>query len=201
MDKTVVTAIEYDELGRPRTPHIPPLFTHDGRRLPSMAFDKAYKHLGVMRRLDCKCSTGDAKLWASWRGYMAQLRQFKELRSGEFIEASNIITRGLGGSWGAAAYLPFRICERMEASWRQVYNGLYHRARGTPRLTLYGGSAGRKPKIHMFEVTSAALWRTASRLLSGTEDTEARAMIRSILALACYRWGCREDPANWDAVY
>ena len=132
----------------------------------------------------------------SWKGYMAQLRLFN-LRVGEFIEASNVLTRGLGGCWGAAGFLTFAECDKLEGSWRHVFNQKYSRVRGTPRFELYG-SRRTCSKVHLFEVTTAALWRTATRALGERLHSDLCHVSHCALALAMYTWGCRTNPSRWN---
>ena len=223
-DKTTVQGVVYDADGTPHNAFIRPLWTHDGRRVQQLDFTKSYKHLGQPRRADARWVDAVARIQVSWRRYVADMRRFR-LRRADFVEASNIVTRGLAGAWGAAGgYMSFDQCEVLEAAWRGVYNGKYSRCASTPRLTLYAPCSTapvghgdnhssdprreaeeralhvpRHTKLHFFVDQMRAIWTTAERAMRQREDTSLRAAVRADFALALYEWGCRTDPAAWSA--
>ena len=152
--------------------------------------------MGRLRYVHGTVKGEDERMIRAWQGYIAQMRSF-DLRPGEFMELGNILTRGLGGSWGASGFMPWKPCEQLEARFWAVYNLKFQRVWNTPRLSLYGMSKGR-PKVHFFEVGAQALWRTATRAMAAAERCELRDTVRAAFAEALHSWGCRVDPAKWD---
>ena len=105
-----------------RTRHIYRFSEHtDGRQVGRATMHDDYPHMGRLRRVHGVVRGEDARMLQTWKGFVAQLKTFR-LWPGEFMETANILTRGLGGSWGASSYSSRKSCEVLEARFRAVYN-------------------------------------------------------------------------------
>ena len=175
-----------------------------------MPFNKAYKHLGNLRR----AGGGDAAAWEGeptlglkgLRGkFAAALERLRKVRKGsmskaEFCMVSDALLGGLAGFHLQTLYLPYEMLDKVEAQWRQIYNAKYGRDRSQPVVELYEpGVEGHRP--HIWAVGLAAVVACMERAMSDVHDTEARAAAQSAVARALVSWGCRQDPNWWDAVH
>jgi ribonuclease HI len=199
-DKTVLTGMRFGDNGCVMAVEDPVLTTGDGRVVPVRPPSYAYKHLGQWRRADASDITARKKLRASMGQAVRRVKQMpRSVTRYQALIVSDALVGGLACFYLAGMYITMGEAEKMEASWRAVFNNRTRRARDTPRATLYADTwtAGRTRR-HMYAHGLAAVYTAVASALADSEDLEHRAAARAGLDLAMYRMGCRQDPRTWD---
>ena len=198
MLKTVVTGVQYDEEGRPRSVDDPLLLMPDGSRVPFMRLDEAYKHLGIWRRVDA----GHGTLAKAVRGKVAlamgRTRVMKYVTRKEFGQVTEALVGGCVAFNFSTAYLSWREAESIEVLARAAWNKRFGMAASSARLPIYSPGAARPAlRTHAWSTALGALYAVVSECLSESYDSPSRRSARSAVAAALSRWGCRCDPALW----
>jgi ribosomal protein S18 acetylase RimI-like enzyme len=196
--KTVVTAVQYDESGKPIAAEDPRLRMEDGTLLPFMTFDELYKHLGIERRVDARRGAVTTRVRAKVAGAMVRVKQMRYVSMKEFSEVCEALIGGVVAFSYSSTYLCWSEAEAIEIQFRAAFNSRFGRAASTARLPLYV-ARGARPRLrtHVWAIALGALYASVTECLSERGDTQQRRAARSAVALALTRWGCRGDPSRW----
>lgn len=108
---------------------------------------------------------------------------------------ADVFINGLVGFYTQNMWLMWEEAERLELIYRRQFVRKFGLARGTARLQMY------VRRTHSWAVGAAAFFTHTTRCATEVEDVGKRWVMRSAIARAAARWGCREDPMQWDASH
>ena len=206
LDKTVVSAARWDgsrwvdvEVTL-EVPQGPGGMSGLPRKVPQLAWNKFYAHMGVPRSIGGKRSALREKLRKGVLRFMAKCRRLR-LDMTQHVTCANALKGAFVGYYAAAAGLTFGEAEAIERLWRVTLRACFKLRRDTPVAAFYGGKAGAIGDSwggrHCFGDAVAALRLTYTRALASPVDSCERAIVRSALARRCRFWGCTVDPTVW----
>ena len=199
--KTVVTGVRWLE-DKQVSITDPGLAMRDGSKVPFMACDEAYKHLGNWRRADGKDDIGWARLKRKLQAALAKLRRMWRPSVNEFLIVSNALLGGLAGYYLKTLYVSFEQAEEVEREWRCIYRSKFGRSfeemRSKPRAYYYQDRGkGAVRRVHIWAEGLSAVATCMNEAVADVHDTPQRAAARSEIALALERWGCCSEPNQW----
>jgi hypothetical protein len=193
--KTVLTGVRWDADGKPKPIGFLRLCTADGRVVPIVGAHEAYKHLGRMRRADGSCFAERQAFFKKVKHACALIRGMRRPSRFALILVSEALLTGLAGFYLQTLHITWAEAEKLEAIWRSAANKALRRKRDTPRLEFYLPGRGR---THLFATNLTAKIGASCRAMSDLSGTPQRGAARSALAMASARWGCCEDPGEWE---
>ena len=200
--KTVLSGVCWRE-GVACAPPEVVLVAADGRRVPFMSHEEAYKYLGLCRRAD----GNDAAAWATlMRNFDAAIARLRRVRSNamtmdEFVLVSDSLLGGLAEFYLRSLYITREQAEQVERKWRRVYNARCQRDSSTPRALLYGKGAIGRGRRHVWSVGIAALFDCMTTAMSDMHESAQRVSTRAAVARRAAVWGCRQDPLSWSSEH
>ena len=176
-DKTVLTGMRFGDNGCVMAVEDPVLTTGDGRVVPVRPPSYAYKHLGQWRSADASDITARKKLRASMGRAVRRVKQMpRNVTRYQALIVSDALVGGLASFYLAGMYITMGEAEKMEASWRAVFNNRTRRARDTPRAALYADTwAAGRSRRHVYAHRLALLYTAVASALAANEDLEPRA--------------------------
>ena len=113
----------------------------------------------------------------------------------------------LGGFYFQTVYFPLEETDKIEASWRRIFNRKFGRDPSSARIELYeqaqAGPDGKKgvARVHLAAQAMASLVTAVSRAMADVPPTSQRSTARSMVALSMERLGCSQDPNWWDCSH
>ena len=198
--KTVLTGVRWVD-GKARLPEDPLLVTGRGEPVPLLPPDEAYKHLGILRRIDGVSDPAKKEFTKKWMAALSRLRGLRKPTVAEFTVASAGLLETTGGAYLHAMYLSFEEADFLEGKWRKVYNRFFCRDPSAPRAELYpflSQSARRRQgtivRTHLAAVGMSSLVSATMKALADVHPTGQRAACESSIAFALSKWGCRCSP-------
>ena len=196
--KTVVTGVRYED-GRPRAVEDPKLVLPGGAPVPYVRHDVLYKHLGLPVRADAADGAVFRLVKGKTAHAMGSMRKMRGVSQREFCAVADVLLRGLVGFYFQIVYLTWREAESLEAIFRAAFNRFFGRAVSSARLPLYSERPGvGRWRTHSWGVALAALYAVVHECVSEPEDSPQRVAVRSAVAAALARWGCRTAPGRWN---
>ena len=210
--KTVLTGVDWRR-GRAAAVENLHLHTVDGTEVGFLLPHEAYRHLGNLRRADGCGATGwlgqkgEAGLRGKLHMCLARLRRVRpgSMDEDEFVMVSDTLLNGTAGFYLQSLYVPFKQLDGVEAAWRKIHARLFGADASEPvvfkYLTPQLALDGRRGRLHMWAAGLEALYTTMCKAMADVHDTPQRRAARSAVALAMHRWGCRSDPARWEAEH
>ena len=93
--------------------------------------DEAYKHLGIWRRADGITTTAIERIKERFRPALRRLSRLRKPTLEEFMVCSEGLLGSLGGFYFQTVYFPLEETDKIEASWRRIFNRKFG---GTRRL-------------------------------------------------------------------
>jgi hypothetical protein len=208
-DKSILTGVWYDAAGKSQAIADPLLLTADGRRIPVHPPSYFYLHLGFPRRADMSSASALTALTKKVSRIAHRLRRLRggsarrcKPRRDHVLLVSEAMLGGTAGYYLQDLYLTWKEAEDLEARWRAAYNFVMRRDPSTPAAELYERELRKKSiRTHIYAHGLTAMRQTVCEAMADVADTEHRACVRSGIALTLYLWGCRSDPAKWDASH
>ena len=204
--KTVLTAARWVR-GMWVTPADPKLRTGRGVAIPMIPMDEAYKHLGIWRRADGITTTAIEHIKERFRPALRRLSRLRKPTLEEFMVCSEGLLGSLGGFYFQTVYFPLEETDKIEASWRRIFNRKFGRDPSSARIELYeqaqAGPDGKKgvARVHLAAQAMASLVTAVSRAMADVPPTSQRSTARSMVALSMERLGCSQDPNWWDCSH
>ena len=199
--KTVVSGIRHLD-GRCISACDPRLEMLDGKLVPFLECDEAYKYLGRMTRLDGNNSDAKSKLNSKLEVAFRRLRRMQRPSRNAFMICSEGLMNSLVAYYMGTTYISWEEAEKWEARWRRIFNSKFERASSAPRVELYVQVDGQsRVKTHAWVEALAAMFANALKAIADVDDTEQRAAMRSSLGFAAERAGCRTDFNRWDVAH
>ena len=179
--KTVVSGVRWED-GKPVSPRNPWLITSRG---VAVAYDTAYMHLGIPRRLDGNNGGILPLVQGKVRKAARRIRKLVRPSWDQIMLASNALVCGGASFVGQAAYLPFEDADKCEAIWRDAFNRLTRRPASSVRIELYhsGTSLGMgvRRRVHIWACMTAALHTRVNAVISEHAEAGPRLALRSAL--------------------
>ena len=206
--KTAVTGMRH-VAGVAREIENPKLSTPAGQVVQTLGMDEAYKYLGMWRCASGAEAKGRKALQSKMMAAVARMGKMYRPSRADFVMVANGLLGGLATYYLATEYVSFQELDvKVEARWRRHYARMFKREVSRPNVQLYESvqtargarrqAPARRHRIHVSTFGQAALYSTICKAMADVHDTQQRAAVRSGLALAAVRWGCREDPSTWD---
>ena len=104
MLKTVVTGVRFVD-GQAHDILDPKLETEEGKLVPTMTRDEAYKHLGLMLRADGEWADNWRKMQQRVGEAMAKLGRLRRAKMGEFELIGDVLMGGLVSFYSVGSYI------------------------------------------------------------------------------------------------
>ena len=134
--KTVVSGIRHLD-GRCISACDPRLEMLDGKLVPFLECDEAYKYLGRMTRLDGNNSDAKSKLNSKLEVAFRRLRRMQRPSRNAFMICCEGLLNSLVAYYMGTTYISWEEAEKWEARWRRIFNSKFERASSAPRVELY----------------------------------------------------------------
>ena len=194
LKKTVVSGIRWVR-GAIMPVADPLLKLAGGGFVPFLKHDRAYKHLGIWRRLDGEVCDNVRAVGQRCALPLSRLWRMKHVSEREYCMVSNVLLGGVCGFAGQTCYVSWKSCEDLvEKKWRSGFRRKFGLAATTPNVGMYADGRRR----HVWETALGSLYNRVVECVVDKEDTLQRGAARAGLAMALSAWGCREDPLKWD---
>ena len=204
LSKTVVTGVRYVN-GKPTDVADPKLHMADGTMVPFMASHELYKHLGVWQRASGGAGALVHKVRGKVQYAMGRLQRMGRVSRREFCLVAEVLMRGIVGFYFQTEHLTWAEAEQMESLFRKAYNKKFRRPTSSARISFYAprswgrdGERGGALRTHAWGIALAAVYTVVHECVSEPVDSPQRAAMRSAVALALTRWGCRTAPELWN---
>ena len=134
--KTVVTGVRFVD-GQAHDILDPKLETEEGKLVPTMTRDEAYKHLGLMLRADSEWADNWRQVQRRVGEAMAKLGRLRRAKMGEFELIGDVLMGGLVSFYSVGSYITRDEAEELEKVYRRRHREKFGIPPGTACAQYY----------------------------------------------------------------
>jgi hypothetical protein len=162
--------------------------------IPRLGASDSYKHMGIWRTINGDTTAAARAFHDKAREVTARLLKL-QLPVLSMFRAADIVLGGSLAYPGTSTTVSRDECDTAEAGWRALLTHRSARAMSAPRADMYGPGK----RTHVYAAVGAGQLHAVFRAVGDAHDTGLRRGMRSELARAMHRLGCRSNPLEWNA--